>query len=233
MVKFNNRRRENMKNSIIKMAALAISAMGCHNLDYTINQNTLDNVVTIRSHHNDGGQFFAKRRSGWIVKTAGDTVWVASVSVNYHAKTQIPLRDGKMMDIFNDKISFKAELVAESAEHDLAIYRGELPGNSITATPLCEEKPYLGEQVMTAGYISGDFKSDVGEVTGNDYRTKTEAWAAPGMSGGPVINDMGDCVYGPIKSVNTSDVTGKHKYTKAVGNEQTREFVGTHIDEYL
>lgn len=144
-------------------------------------------------------------RRGPRVGTGAGFLWSpdGSVMTNYHV---VAGSKGKVEVVLTDDRSFDAELVASNRRLDLAMLRlrGALAGDLPTPPVGDSDALRVGELVfavghpwgqrgaVTAGIVSG--LGSVGRPFGRARYVQSDAYLAPGNSGGPLVNARGEVI---------------------------------------
>jgi len=126
-----------------------------------------------------------------------------SVMTNYHV---VAGSDGKVEVILTDDRSFDAEVIGSSRRLDLAMLRlRHAPAEDLPTPPVGDSDTLrVGELVfavghpwgrrgaVTAGIVSG--LGSVGRPFGRARYVQSDAYLAPGNSGGPLVNARGEVI---------------------------------------
>ena len=126
-----------------------------------------------------------------------------SVMTNYHV---VAGSDGKVQVVLTDDRSFDAEVVGSSRRLDLAMLRlRNAPAEDLPTPPVGDSDALrVGELVfavghpwgrrgaVTAGIVSGI--GSVGRPFGRARYVQSDAYLAPGNSGGPLVNARGEVI---------------------------------------
>ncbi len=126
-----------------------------------------------------------------------------SVMTNYHV---VASSDGKVEVVLTDDRSFDAEVVGSSRRLDLAMLRLRgAPAEDLPTPPVGDSDALrVGELVfavghpwgrrgtVTAGIVSG--LGNVGRPSGRTRYIQSDAYLAPGNSGGPLVNARGEVI---------------------------------------
>ena len=162
----------------------------------SVTARTITSVVTIRVGNGSG--------SGFVVGEEGLIATSAHVIAD----------GGAMTVVFADGLEAPAALVSSDARHDVALVHVDIKG--LRAVTLASSAVKIGETVIALGTALGEFPNTVtvGVVSGLDRTIdvgagraaralngvfQTDAALNPGMSGGPLLN-----VVGQVVGVNTA-----------------------------
>jgi serine protease Do len=145
------------------------------------------------------------RRRGPRGEAGAGFLWSSdgSVMTNYHV---VAGSDGKVQVVMTDDRSFDAEVVGSSRRLDLAMLRlRNAPAEDLATPPVGDSDALrVGELVfavghpwgrrgaVTAGIVSG--LGSVGRPFGRARYVQSDAYLAPGNSGGPLVNARGEVI---------------------------------------
>lgn len=160
-------------------------------------EGVLPGVVQVRSR----GSMRRGRRRG----SGAGFLWCpdGSVMTNYHV---VASSGGKAEVILSDDRSFDAEVVGSSRRLDLAMLRlRDAPVESLSIPPVGDSDALrVGELVFAVGHpwgrrgavtariVSG--LGTVGRPFGRTRYVQSDAYLAPGNSGGPLVNARGEVI---------------------------------------
>jgi serine protease Do len=174
-----------------------LEGFGAAGAEAAMIEGVLPSVVQVRS----GGSTRRGRRSG----AGAGFLWSTdgSVMTNHHV---VARSGGKAEVTLTDDRSFSAEVVGSSRRLDLAMLRlRNAPVESLSIPPVGDSDALrVGELVfavghpwgrrgaVTAGIVSG--LGTVGRPFGRTRYVQSDAYLAPGNSGGPLVNARGEVI---------------------------------------
>ena len=174
-----------------------LKASGVAGAEAAMIEGVLPGVVQVRSR----GSMRRGRRRG----SGAGFLWCpdGSVMTNYHVVASF---GGKVEVILTDDGSFDAEVVGSSRRLDLAMLRlRDAPVESLSIPPVGDSDALrVGELVFAVGHpwgrrgaVTAGIVSGLGTVGRPFSRTRyvqSDAYLAPGNSGGPLVNARGEVI---------------------------------------
>ena len=158
----------------------------------SLNGNTTYSVNQMLNKHQNGPQPGTATGTGFVVQSDGILITCHHV-----------IEDANAIEVAIGGKKYPARVIAEDADHDLAILRIEAKG--LSTLPLADsEKVQVGEETWAIGFpfssILGDnVKATRGTISGINMEDgqkvfQVDAGINPGNSGGPLVNERGDVV---------------------------------------
>jgi S1-C subfamily serine protease len=195
-----------------------LAATGCQQM---LSQEAIDATLVVMHQHTDVHGTFATRGTAWIFAKDEQSTWLLT---NNHVIDPAPSAWTKVS--VDGALPAGTDLYVEAVDraNDLAVLRADVT-TDVEPIPLCDGDPGVGDRVMILGYRDVDsIRVESGNVMSVLRYIRMFASAYEGMSGGPVLNETGECAYSSVfraKRAPSGEVYG----SLAPTNDQVRRLV--------